>query len=163
VLTSMRFTNLRSLLSQKPDAQAVIAGSSEYPDIRGIVNFYQTNDGVIVAASVIGLPSSADPCENYVFGFHVHEGGSCTGNAEDPFADTGMHYNPGDCEHPYHAGDLPPLFENNGLAMMAVLTNRFKVSEVVGRTVLVHSSPDDFTTQPAGNSGAKIACGVIER
>ena len=48
-----------------------------------------------------------------------------------------------------------------GFAWMAVLTDRFRVPDILGRTVIVHSQPDDFTTQPSGNAGAKIACGVI--
>lgn len=82
---------------------------------------------------------------------------------DDPLADAMAHYDPGSCEHPHHAGDLPPLFGNNGFALCAFLTNRFSVDEVVGRTVIIHDRPDDFTTQPSGNSGMKIACGVIRR
>jgi Cu-Zn family superoxide dismutase len=94
---------------------------------------------------------------------HIHEGGKCSGNENDPFADAGTHFNPYNCAHPEHAGDLPPLFGNKGYAWSSVLTNRFTVSDVIGRTVIIHSRPDDFTTQPAGNSGEKIACGVIRR
>ena len=80
------------------------------------------------------------------------------------FTNFGMkHYNPHGCDHPYHAGDLPPLFETSGLALSAFLTDRFTVDEVIGRTVIIHDQPDDFTTQPSGNSGTKIACGVIRR
>lgn len=43
------------------------------------------------------------------------------------------------------------------------LTDRFKVDDVIGRTVIIHDKPDDFTTQPSGNSGEKIACGIINR
>ena len=91
-------------------------------------------------------------------GFHIHEGMGCGG---DDFAETMGHYNPKDCPHPYHAGDLPPLFADAGMAWMAVLTSRFTLEEVLGRTVVIHAMPDDFHTQPAGNSGRKIACGVI--
>ena len=73
------------------------------------------------------------------------------------------HYNPNQCAHPYHAGDLPPLFGSNGYAFEAFLTDRFTVSEVIGRTVIIHSKPDDFSTQPSGNSGEKIACGEIRK
>jgi len=142
---------------------AKLSGSSDFPDINGIVYLYQTKKGVILAARVTGLPNEPGPCNSNVFGFHIHEGTACTGNAEDPFANTGMHYNPGNCDHPHHAGDLPPLFGNNGFALMSVLTNRFTVAEVIGRTVVLHRSPDDFTTQPAGKSGPKIACGIIRR
>lgn len=163
MVNSIQINNLKQILAQKPNAQAAIAGSEKYPAIRGIVNFYQTPNGVLLAASIVGLPNGTGPCGSRMFGFHIHEGTSCTGNAQDPFADTKTHYNPGNCEHPHHAGDLPPLFENAGQALMTVLTNRFKVSDVIGRTVVIHSHPDDFTTQPSGNSGEKIACGLIQK
>ena len=44
---------------------------------------------------------------------------------------------------------------------MTFLTNRFRVEEILGKTVIIHDSPDDFTSQPAGNAGKKIACGMI--
>ena len=50
-----------------------------------------------------------------------------------------------------------------GGAYLAVLTDRFSVADVLGRTVVIHSGADDFHTQPAGNAGTKIACGVIRR
>ncbi|NLF57432.1 MAG: superoxide dismutase family protein, partial [Candidatus Hydrogenedens sp.] len=103
------------------------------------------------------------PCAGEVFGFHIHEGNACTGNASDPFAATGGHFNPQSCPHPQHAGDLPPLFGNNGYAWSSVLTDRFTVDAIAGRTVVIHRRPDDFTTQPSGNSGEKIACGVIKK
>jgi len=77
----------------------------------------------------------------------------------DPFSDVMSHYNPNGCEHPYNDGDLPPLFGNGGYALCAFLTDRFSVNDVIGRTVIIHDQPDDFTTQPSGNSGTKIACG----
>ncbi len=146
-----------------PDAIAEISGSPEYPDIHGKVRFYQTDKGVLVSAEVGGLPVSSSDCSNDIFAFHIHSGTSCTGNATDPFANTLTHYNPKNCPHPYHAGDLPPLISNNGYAWMKVLTNRFSVTDILGKTILIHSAPDDFTTQPAGNAGTKIACGVIRR
>ncbi len=60
-------------------------------------------------------------------------------------------------------GDLPPLIENNGYAYMSVLLNKFSINEIIGKTVIIHDMPDDFTTQPSGNSGTKIACGVIQK
>ena len=63
----------------------------------------------------------------------------------------------------YHAGDMPPLFGTDRFAFSAFLTDRFSAEEGIGKTVIIHDSPDDFTTQPSGNSGVKIACGVIRR
>jgi Cu-Zn family superoxide dismutase len=60
-----------------------------------------------------------------------------------------------------HAGDLPPLLACNGEAYLAVLTGRFRVKDVMGKTVVIHSRPDDFRSQPSGDAGEKIACGVI--
>jgi len=155
------FGFLNEILREPPDAAAWIFGSPAYPDIRGLVHFYQLYGGVLIFAEVTGLPYQRGPCESRVFGFHIHEGAACTGSREKPFADTGSHYNPNKCPHPYHAGDLPPLFENNGLAFQVVLTDRFTVDEIIGRTMIIHISPDDFTTQPSGNSGEEIACGQI--
>lgn len=77
------------------------------------------------------------------------------------FSGTGSHYNPVERVHPKHAGDLPPLLECQGNAYLSIRTDRFSVSDVVGRTVVIHSDPDDFHSQPAGNAGMKIGCGVI--
>jgi Cu-Zn family superoxide dismutase len=160
---SQRSKNYIDIISdRRPDAKALVRGSGEYPDIVGTASFFQTKDGVLLSIEVAGLPHEVQPCSAGVFGFHIHEGTACTGNAEDPFADAGGHYNPDECPHPYHAGDLPPLFEANGRAFMVVLTDRFKVRDVIGRTMILHARPDDFTTQPSGNSGKKIACGVIK-
>ena len=63
---------------------------------------------------------------------------------------------------PYHAGDLPPLVSMNGYAWMCVYVQHLDLKNVIGRSVVVHSQADDFTTQPSGNSGEKIACGVID-
>ena len=145
------------------NAKAKISGSTKHPNIKGEVYFKQTKDGVIVTTSIYGLPTSHTKCQNGVFGFHIHEGEECTGNSKDPFANAKGHYNLNNCPHPYHTGDLPPLFENNGYAYMSVLTNRFTVEDVIGKVIIIHDRQDDFTTQPSGNSGEKIACGEIKR
>lgn len=142
-------------------AFARMGGSYKYPDITGIVQFNQTEKGVIVTARIFNLPYNDDKCSYGIYGFHIHEGNSCTGNDEDPFANSKTHYNPNNCPHPYHTGDLPPLFGNKGYAYMSVLTDRFTLNEITGKTVIIHDHPDDFKTQPSGNSGEKIACGVI--
>ena len=145
------------------DAVALIRGSAEYPGIRGLVRFYQTDHGVYAITSVTGLPKSGSPCDSPIFSMHIHDGNTCDGrDGKEPFPRSGVHYNPHGCEHPYHAGDLPPLFSANGIAMSSVLTNRFTAREIVGKTVIIHSGRDDFTTQPSGNAGTKIACGVVQ-
>jgi superoxide dismutase, Cu-Zn family len=144
-----------------PAAHAQIQGNSSNKNLRGSVLFYQNPGGVVLCVEVFGLPIGTGLCGSRVFGFHIHEGRSCTGNAADPFADAGEHYNPNTCPHPEHAGDLPPLFGNNGYAWTAFATNRFTISEIIGRTIIIHGEPDDFSTQPDGDAGDKIACGII--
>jgi len=153
---------LLALLNRQPQATAIIGGSQDYPEIRGRVSFYQTEAGVLVAAELAGLPT-AMPSQtgSPIFAFHIHSGARCSGPRDDPFADALGHYNPARAQHPYHAGDLPPLFGSSGRALLVCLTDRFTVCEILGKTVVVHAEPDDFTTQPSGGSGTRIACGVI--
>lgn len=144
------------------DAKAIVRGSSKFPNIRGTFWFRQTRNGVIVTAKVTGLPTSNRICENKIFATHIHQKGNCSGTISNPFENVGSHYNPDNCLHPEHAGDLEPLFENQGSAYYRFVTNRFTVKEILGRSVIIHEHPDDFTTQPSGNAGAMIACGVIQ-
>lgn len=139
-----------------PDAIARICGDVDHPMLCGTVRFFQRCDGVLVEVQVSGLPET----ETGIFALHIHEGGSCS---EDGFLDSGGHFNSGKTQHPNHAGDLPPLMRNNGKAYMKVLTGRFRLAEVIGRTVILHGEPDDFRTQPSGNAGKKIACGIIQQ
>ena len=74
---------------------------------------------------------------------------------------TGSHYNPTNAVHPYHIGDLPPILNSNGYSYMAVYDSFLEIDEILGKSIILHSQRDDFTTQPAGDSGEKIACGVI--
>lgn len=149
------------ILQGTPQAVADIAGSPDYPQITGTVRLYQSGSGVIVYADIRNLPDAEISCQKRIFGFHIHSGTACTGDEMDPFSAAMSHDNPDNCMHPYHAGDLPPLFGNHGTAVSVFLTDRFSVSEVIGKTMIIHDSPDDFTTQPSGNSGTRIACGII--
>lgn len=144
-------------------AAAEVTGDAAHPNLHGDVIFFHMVRGTLVIADFMGLPKGNGMCDKPILGFHIHEGGACTGSAQDPFADTGGHFNPGNCQHPMHAGDLPPLFSNNGFAWQAFFTNRFTPEEVIGHTVVVHSMTDDFRSQPSGDTGQKIACGMIRR
>lgn len=149
---------MRNIYS-KNMAYANIKGSKDYPNIFGNVTFKQKNKGVLVTAEIFGLPY--EKCRQEIYGFHIHEGTSCTGNLKDPLADTKGHYNTTECAHPYHSGDMPPLFGNDGYAYLSFFTTKFSIPDIINKTVVIHDKPDDFTTQPSGNSGQKIACGVI--
>ena len=140
-----------------PDAVAKIRGGVEVPKLSGCIRFYQQKGCVLIVAEIFGLPREN---ETGFFGFHIHQGESCSGT---DFSETGSHYNPVDQIHPKHAGDLPPLMCCRGNAYLAVKTDRFTVHDIIGKTVVIHSDTDDFHTQPAGNAGKKIACGVIRK
>lgn len=140
-----------------PDAVARITGGAEAPQLSGCVEFYQENGCVLVVARISGLPKES---ETGFFGFHIHQGRDCSGVG---FPGTEGHYNPMGQAHPEHAGDLPPLIWCRGNAYLCFRTDRFSVNEIIGRTVVIHSDPDDFHTQAAGNAGKKIACGVIQK
>lgn len=152
---------LCNIFNRSANAVAFVTGSKDYPDIRGKILFYQLNNAVLVRCEIIGLPIKEGRCENPIFALHIHSGSECSGDEKDSFSKANGHYNPQNCPHPYHAGDLPPLFSVKGNALSAFLTERISVSEILYKTVIIHSDPDDFTTQPSGNAGEKIACGVI--
>ena len=137
----------------KPEAAAWIPGEGR---LRGVVKFYSVPRGTLVAAEIMGLPET----DTGFFAFHIHEGGDCGGPG---FRDTGGHFNPLDRLHPEHAGDLPPLLSSHGRGMLVVETGRFTPREIVGRTVVIHEGADDFHSQPAGNAGRKLGCGVIRK
>lgn len=130
-------------------AKAHIKGGKKYPNINGTVTFKETKEGILVTAKINGLPQSKNNCTGRFFGFHIHEGTSCSGNASDEFANAKSHLNPTNCPHPFHIGDLSPLIENNGYAYMNVLIDKFTIKDILGRVVIIHDMPDDFTSQPS--------------
>ena len=180
-----------SILSQNtPTAVARIQGNADYSNLNGTVSFYNTPfGGVLVGAEVYSLPGSGFfGLHIHEFGDCSRNSGNMMPfpgvvqprgnmwemdsmqdrNIRPPmgmqaFPNTGNHYNPGNVPHPEHAGDLLPLLSNNGYAWMTFYTSRINIEDIIGRSVVVHSMRDDFTTQPSGNSGDKIGCGVIER
>ncbi|MBO1005868.1 Cu-Zn family superoxide dismutase [Pseudogracilibacillus auburnensis] len=148
-------------------ACAEIRGSELAPNLQGYVMFMDVPYGTEVMVEVTGLPEYK-PAEGNnspigPFGFHIHEHGSCAmGNPEDPFQAAGGHWNPDNQPHGNHAGDFPVLFSNHGYARMSFFTDRFSVNDIIGKTVMIHQNPDDYRTQPSGNSGKRIGCGVIQ-
>lgn len=146
------------LEENNPDAYADVRGNADYPMLHGTVKFYDVSDGVLVEAMIFGLPNAA-PYTSAFYGFHIHENGNCT----QPFDRTGNHFNPDNTPHPNHAGDMPPLLGNHGFAYSVFYTERLNLNQIIDKSIIIHSHPDDFTSQPSGNSGTKIACGVIRQ
>ena len=150
----------------KPLAIAYVKGGPIRPQIDGVVRFYNAPGGTWVCVEVKGLPpyqpaaDGEDPIGPH--GFHIHEFGNClAGNPQDPFQAAGEHWNPTNQPHGNHAGDFPVLFANQGYGKMCFFTDDFKPHEVIGLSVIIHQNPDDYRTQPAGDSGKRLACGVI--
>jgi Cu-Zn family superoxide dismutase len=128
----------------------------------GTVYFIQQGPQVLVRGRVTGLKP------NQEHGFHVHEKGDCSG--ADGMT-TGGHLNPDGKRHgppggEHHAGDLPALkADASGVVDVRATVNGTVLGggpgDFAGKGLIVHANPDDYTTQPTGNSGARIACGVI--
>lgn len=155
-----RISFLELLTYERPDAAAWVTGNAAHPRLSGLVKFYRTSyGGVLVEAEIFGLPNITGQGSSNFYAMHIHEFGNCSGN----FEKTGSHYNPADQPHPEHAGDLLPLLGNQGYAWSAFYDKRFTIEEIIGKSVIIHSGRDDFTTQPSGDSGDKIGCGEIRR
>lgn len=155
-------------LNENPYKRAIayVSGGPIAPDIQGMVVFTGVPGGADVYAEIYGLPdykpAQGENPQVGPFGFHLHENGTCdVGNASDPFTAAGGHWNPANQPHGNHAGDFPVLFSNNGYAKMSFFTDKFNIPQIMGKSVIIHESPDDYRTQPSGASGRRLACGVI--
>lgn len=143
-----------------PDAYADIKGNDTYPCLCGRAHFHNTaQGGTLVEVEICNLPFMDEQFSSAFYGMHIHENGDCT----PPFDKTGNHYNPSNMPHPMHAGDMPALLGNHGYAYSVFYTERFVIDDIVGRSIVIHAHPDDYRTQPSGNSGNKIGCGVIKQ
>lgn len=129
----------------------------------GTATFTQVGDKVHLVASLSGLAPGQE------HGFHVHEAGDCS--APDGMSAKG-HFNPYGKPHgspvsaERHAGDMPSLeADASGNAKVDTVLDVMSVkpgpTSVVGRGLIVHANADDYKTQPTGNAGARLACGVI--
>lgn len=128
----------------------------------GSATLTETPQGVLVHATLEGIPAG-------VHAFHVHETGKC----EPPFKSAGGHWNPGTKKHGFsaeggaHAGDLPNVHvPDSGTLEFEVLAPGAKLAEMLdadGAALVVHAKADDYATDPAGDAGDRIACGVIEK
>jgi len=151
---------------EKLNAIAEVSGGKIYKNIHGFVYFKEVEDGTEVYINISGLPPFSRESDVNVgpFGFHIHDGQNCEeGTDDNPFPNVGMHYNPDSQPHGNHAGDFPVIFSNNGLCKMCFFTDRFKPKDILDKVIIIHQSPDDYITQPSGNSGKKIACGKIKK
>lgn len=133
--------------------------------VTGKVHFLQHKHGMVkVTGQISGLKPNSE------HGFHIHEKGDCS---SPDGTSAGGHFNPENTAHgkhghpPQHAGDLPSLHANaSGMAVVNYETNQISLgsgtNNIANRALIVHADPDDYTTQPTGNAGARLACGVIQ-
>src|SRR5262245_55196989 len=133
--------------------------------VTGTVTFTQRGSKVLVEVKVSGLTPGAE------HGFHIHEKGDCSSG--DGMS-AGAHFNPANqppaplSTPTRHAGHMPALkAHSSGNASVAVELDVITVvhgpTGIVGRGLIVHVQPDDYKTQPTGNAGARLACGVIQK
>ena len=132
--------------------------------VQGTVTFTQDGSVVHVKAEVSGLAPGTE------HGFHIHDKGDCSSG--DGMSAAG-HFNPGGKPHgaqsgEHHAGDMPSLMADAyGNATASFDLHGVSIGgaegDIAGRGLIVHKDPDDFKTQPTGNSGARLACGVIRK
>ena len=130
-------------------------------DVHGIVTFMKVDNGIRVVADIKNLKPGSH-------GFHVHEYGDCS--AEDGTS-TGGHFNPHSMSHggqdadQRHVGDLGNIVaDESGQAKLDVVDSHLSfegAASIIGRGVIVHAGEDDLKTQPTGNAGGRLACGVI--
>lgn len=157
-------SNMKQVLGKKQSATAVLA-PTKGNSASGTVNFTQKGEVVVVEAKINGLKP------NGTHGFHIHEKGNCS--AADA-SSAGAHFNPGRSQHggpsgnARHGGDLGNLnADANGYAKATLeirgITLGTDATSIIGRAVVVHAGVDDLKSQPAGNSGARIACGLISK
>ena len=132
--------------------------------VSGKVTVMPMTGGVHLTGTVGGLPA------NSTHGFHIHEKGDCS--AADA-SSAGPHFNPSAAQHgkaesgAHHAGDMDNVVANaEGVVNLNVHVSGVTLgggasNDIAGRALVVHAAPDDYTSQPAGNAGARVACGVI--
>ncbi|OGQ33760.1 MAG: hypothetical protein A3F16_00350 [Deltaproteobacteria bacterium RIFCSPHIGHO2_12_FULL_43_9] len=131
--------------------------------VTGVARFEHAGSGIKVVAHIEGLKPNSKQ------GFHIHEYGDCS--ASD-FSSAGAHYNPQNRQHAgpendeHHAGDMGNLVSNDkGVAdyeyTFSDLTIAGGMNPVLGRAVIIHENEDNLVSQPTGNAGSRIACGVI--
>jgi Cu-Zn family superoxide dismutase len=149
-----------------PHQATVKLESAENPKISGTVTFIPTADAVRIVADVKGVDKPGP------HGFHLHENGRCEHDpAGKHYTSAGGHFNPTGVAHAcpdstvHHAGDFGNIdIKVDGSGHLELITSMVTLSgpnSAVGKAVILHSAADDCKTQPTGNSGARLACGVV--
>jgi Cu-Zn family superoxide dismutase len=152
-------------LTPPPPQHHVTLAATKGNEAAGTLDLTVAGDAVKVTGSITGLKADTE------HGFHIHEKGDCSA----PDAESaGGHFNPASQPHgdpngaTHHAGDIPNVkADAEGTAQVDAVVNGVTMgdggaNDIVGKAFIVHQKADDYKTQPSGNSGKRIACGVIE-
>jgi len=147
--------------AQEPTKAIAVLHPTQGSQVAGTVTFTKSGDGIKIVADVTGLTPGKH-------GFHIHEFGDCS--SPDGKA-AGGHFNPTNSPHAghdaaqRHVGDLGNLeADSSGKAHLELTDNMMTMSgdkSIIGRGVIVHEKEDDLKSQPVGNAGGRLACGVI--
>jgi Cu-Zn family superoxide dismutase len=150
------------LAAEKIEKAVAFIRPTKGNSVQGKVTFTLERKGMHVVADIEGLTPGKH-------GFHVHEFGDC--NSDDGTS-AGEHFNPTNKKHggpdgsEHHVGDLGNIVaDDQGYAHFDSFNKEIKFegeNNILGKSVVVHSNPDDYTSQPAGNSGPRLGCGIIE-
>lgn len=152
--------------AQQPgQPQAQVAMSDAQGKALGTITLTQFPQGVLIHGELEGLRPGWHA-------IHIHENGACTPD----FRAAGGHYNPGGGQHgvdgnPMHLGDLPNIWANeSGKAGFEIITHLVRLGDGQGSlfkqggtSVVVHAQADDYASEPAGNSGDRVACGIVKK
>jgi Cu-Zn family superoxide dismutase len=131
----------------------------------GTAQLNQLEQGVQIVVAMSGLPAGKHA-------LHIHETGAC----EPPFESAGGHFNPGGAQHGWdneagpHAGDLPNVYVGEGSLQVEFITDQVTLDDGAtslfdddGSAIVIHEGQDDYRSDPAGDAGTRLACGVVEK
>lgn len=154
-------------MAETKTAEAALSGTKADTSVSGTLKFTQEGDGQVKMDLEISIPSMA----NHSVAVHIHEHGDCG----DEGKSAGGHWNPTNKQHgkwgvgEFHSGDIGNIeLDSTGKGTYSLETDLWSIGgdvqkDILGKSIIVHSGMDDYTSQPSGNAGTRIGCGVIEK